>query len=71
MFCTTKDEVKATIRKFQMAHGDRQIGKTQAILEVVHEDYQGNAVLVLPTFQLVDLVKRRYQNSGIIPLTPV
>jgi hypothetical protein len=61
MFVTNKDEAKAALRSGKVVHGDRQIGKTEALIEVIHEDHKGNAILVVPMAQIGDIFKRRYR----------
>ena len=63
MYCDNKGEVKQCIRQGGMAWGNRGIGKTQAILEIIHEDHGGVAVLVLPTESLMRITMRRYREA--------
>ena len=45
-FVTNKEEAKAALREGMGVMGDRQIGKTEALMEVIHEDYKGNVVVL-------------------------
>jgi hypothetical protein len=62
MYCYDKAEVKRCIRLGMMAHGLRKIGYTQAILEIIHEDHQGNALMICASPTLVQMAKLRYRN---------
>jgi hypothetical protein len=71
MYCTNKDEVKQSIRQNQMAHGPRGIGKTQGILEVIHEDHQGAAVLMVPFSALKSIARQRYKEAFPHDVVPI
>jgi|ERR1700722_2020247 len=61
MFVTNKDEAKAALRSGKVVHGDRAIGKTEALIEVIHEDHKGNAIVVMAMPMHGDIFKSRYR----------
>lgn len=63
MFVTNKDEAKAALRSGKVVHGDRQIGKTEALIEVIHEDHKGNAIVVTAMAEHGDIFKSRYREK--------
>ena len=63
MLVTNKEEAKKALRTGVFIHGDRAIGKTEALMEVIHEDHQGNVILVAPTVLLGEVFKNRYRQK--------
>ena len=63
MWADNKTEVKAGLRSRAIVNGDRAIGKTEALIDVIHEDHQGQAVVVLPTNTLREIFKCRYHKK--------
>jgi predicted GNAT superfamily acetyltransferase len=63
MLATNKESAKSILRKHEWVEGDRRIGKTEALIEVIHEDHQGNAVVVYPSAELGEMFKRRYHEK--------
>lgn len=61
MFVTNKDEAKVALRAGKVVHGDRQIGKTEALIEVIHEDHKGNAIVVTPSHEIGAWFLSRYR----------
>ena len=62
-FVINKEGAKDGLRSGNLILGDRQIGKTEALMEVIHEDHKGEAVVVLPTDTLRDIFKDRYHKK--------
>lgn len=59
------DLLKAMIRHFPgvLIGVQRQIGKTQAIMELVHEDHKGNAQIACMSQRMAELLRLRYRES--------
>jgi AAA+ ATPase superfamily predicted ATPase len=57
----TREQVKKRIRAGFVVYGDRQIGKTQALLELLHEDYAGKAVLMVANRNEGHIYEQRYR----------
>ena len=62
-FVTNKEEAKAALREGMGVMGDRQIGKTEALMEVFHEDYKGNVVVITINQRMGHLFKTRYHQK--------
>lgn len=45
-FCFSKEEIKTAIAEGDIAIADRDTGKSEAILEHVHEHHHGHAIIV-------------------------
>lgn len=60
MFVQNKDEAKAALRAGKIVYGDRQIGKTTALIEVIHEDYSGDVIVTTPNALIGELFAARY-----------
>lgn len=58
------DLLKAMIRKFPgvLIGVHRQVGKTQAIMELIHEDCAGRAQVCCINARLADIMKDRYRS---------
>jgi hypothetical protein len=55
--------IKTTIRWFPgiLLGLKRQVGKTQAVLELIHEEHEGRAVIFSPSKEFSEIAKRRYE----------
>lgn len=56
----TRDQVKKRIREGYVVYGPRQIGKTQALLELIHEDHSGKVTLLVANSNEGHIYASRY-----------
>ena len=60
-YATNKEEAKAMLRQNKIINGDRAIGKTEALIEIIHDDHQGNAIVVSANHGIRDYIKNFYR----------
>jgi hypothetical protein len=58
---SSKEEAKDAIRKGGLIDGNRQIGKTEALMEVIHEDHHGDVILTGARMELMESFVTRYR----------
>lgn len=54
-----KKEIREDGRHFVVCR--RQTGKTTALLEIIHDDFEGDAILLSPNVRMSDYAKDRYR----------
>ena len=57
------EKIKQAIREGKVVWSERQTGKTTAIMEVVHDDYQGKALVFVPNELLRGIFRRAYRDK--------